>query len=133
MEMNLKDKALALEVLRSLEVIHMATVDAKGHAAVRAMSIAHVDDDLTVWFGTFDDSAKIADIRANGSVSLSAWEKGHSFRSWGDATVVTDQEMKTKLWQQGWKRFFRKGDTDPNYVLARVTVKDFEVYKMPQG
>lgn len=118
------------EYLRTNRIVHLATVTDNGGASVRAMYMADISDDLIVTFGTATNSTKVAEIRANKKVSLSSFEKGTSFRAFGEAEIIEDQQLKNQLWEDDWTHYFPGGPTDPNFTLIRIHIKQAEFTPM---
>ena len=111
--------AEAIGFLRTHRISSLATVD--GDAPwVRAMYIARVDDDGSIWYAAGQNSAKIKHIGSNAKVSLTSYEGNQEVRIFGTAVVVKDQTIKDALWEDSWSAYFT-GKDDPAYVLIKVT------------
>jgi general stress protein 26 len=108
----------ALEFLRKYPDTYLATVDG-GTPWVRAMHVARVDDDGSIWYATALSSNKVAQIRRNPSVCLAVYADGRHCRVFGRAEVVMDAAAKHQLWEDSWRAYFG-GEADPEYVLLKV-------------
>lgn len=97
------------------------TVDDRGRPVDRVMWAARVDDDLTVYYATALDSAKIGRIKANPNI-LAIWFGGGRYVSLrGVAEVTTDRAILDGLWRDSFVRYFPGGKTDPNYAAIKIT------------
>ena len=94
---------------------------------VRAMWVARIDDDGTLWYATELHSNKVMQIRQNPCVSVAGGEGQHGFRLFGIAEVVTDPAQKASLWQESWTTYFTGAD-DPNLALLKITPSRVEVW-----
>lgn len=126
----MNDKQGALDYLNQHRILHLATVGKDGGASTRAMFVAQIDPDLTLWFGTGADSNKIAEISVNPAVAVSSFEQGKNFRAFGIARVVNDADVKAKIWEDQWLSYFPKGPTDPNFALVQVRLTKTEFIEM---
>jgi general stress protein 26 len=116
----------AVVFLRKHPSTYLATVqDSKPW--VRAMQIASVDDDGTIWYATGLSTNKVGQIRENPQVCISIYEAGTSLRIFGVAEIITASELKDKFWQESWSTFFTSRD-DPEYVLIRVLPQTLELH-----
>ncbi|GAB4152443.1 MAG: pyridoxamine 5'-phosphate oxidase family protein [Planctomycetota bacterium] len=120
----------AIEFLRAHTITHMATTSPEGKPWVRAMSIARVDDEFGVWIATFKKSNKIAHLNANPAVCLSTFDAGVSLQCFGIANIIDEQKVKDELWEEDWRCYFPDGPTDPDYIVARIQVTDFNMWDM---
>lgn len=117
--MNAETRGDALRFLREQAVCHLATVW-EGNPVVRVMQIAQVDDDFTVWYATAAGSPKVAHLEDNSRVCVTVSEGTRDLRLFGRARLVSDQATRHGLWRDAWRRYFKFGKDDPQYVLLRV-------------
>ncbi len=94
---------------------------------VRAMWLAQIDDDGTIWYATGADSNKVMQIRQNAHVSVAAGEGQHGVRLFGTAEIVTDSAIIAALWQESWTGYFT-GKDDPNLLLLKIRPTRVEVW-----
>lgn len=101
------------------------TVDEAGRPVDRVMWTAEVDDELTVYYATGLNSAKVKRIESNPN-ALVLWisESGYLSLS-GVAEVVTDREILDKLWRDSFAPYFPGGRNDPNYAGIKVTPREW--------
>ena len=115
---------------------YLTTIDAEGYPQTRAMFnlrneerfpalvpvFKEIGNDLTIIFSTNTSSTKIVDIRQNPLTSVyyclpDNW-RGAMFA--GTMEIVEDEDLKKKLWQDGWERYYPKGYNDPDHTVLRL-------------
>lgn len=94
---------------------------------VRAMWVARIEDDGTLWYATGLTSDKVAQIRQNPRVCVAGGEGMTGARLVGRAEIVTDAATKAALWEDSWSNYFA-GKDDPDYTLIRITPEQGEVW-----
>lgn len=94
---------------------------------VRAMWVARIDDDGTLWYATGLHSNKVMQIRQNPRVSVAGGEGQHGVRLFGTAEVVTNPAQKAALWQEFWTTYFTGAD-DPNLALLKIIPSRVEAW-----
>lgn len=116
----------------------LTTLNAQGWPETRAMLNLHnpnqfkglraflaerrCADDLTVYFTTNADSAKMAQIRGDRR-SCAYYHMVGEFRGLmlsGPIEPVDDKPTKDRIWQPGWELYYRKGVDDPDYAVLRL-------------
>ena len=89
----------------------------------------------TLWLATDPGSPK-AQIRENGAVDLQFQVAPDDFVHLmvrGRATVLDDQETKTRVWDvldYDLSQFFPNGPTDPGYCVVRIDPERVELSEM---
>jgi len=102
----------------------LITIDEAGQPVDRVMWTAKLGEDMTVYYATSLNSAKVRRIGANPKV-LVMWigtAKYVSLR--GTAEVTTDRAILDELWRDSFSPYFRGGRTDPNYAVIKITPED---------
>ncbi|MEK7519721.1 MAG: pyridoxamine 5'-phosphate oxidase family protein [Patescibacteria group bacterium] len=83
-----------LRFLKEQSFMTLATVSPDGAPHVVVLLYA-VDDDLSIYFMTHEDSRKAANLSASNTVSLVVWEhKKMSVQIEGTAEAITDEQKK---------------------------------------
>ncbi|OQA87341.1 MAG: General stress protein 26 [bacterium ADurb.Bin236] len=121
---NLKQ---AVAFLRTHKISHLATA-ADNVPTVRVMSVAHVEDDGVIWYASLVSSEKVAQIRRQPRVAISAFADGTTVEIIGHAEIIADAEVKRTLWHESWQPYFPNGHDDPDYVLIKITPDEVTVY-----
>ncbi|HOS43080.1 MAG TPA: pyridoxamine 5'-phosphate oxidase family protein [Armatimonadota bacterium] len=117
----------AVAFLRAHKITHLATA-ADNVPTVRVMSVAHVEDTGVIWYASLVSSEKVAQIRRQPRVAISAFADGTTVEIRGRADVITDAEVKRARWHESWQPFFPNGHDDPDYVLITITPDEVTVY-----
>ncbi len=130
-------RRFALALIEKAETSCLTTIDSNGFPEVRAMlnlrnrtlwpSLAAVFDgherDLLMYYSTNTSSAKVAQIKTNpkGSVYFCDPAHSHGLMLAGTIEIVTDQQLKRRIWQDGWEVYYPGGVNDPDYSLLRLS------------
>lgn len=107
------------------------TIDENGFPQSRAMMVAGLDDDYTVYYITSRTSAKCSQIAANPNVSTLWTSVVEPMLDWGSVLVkgkasVTDAKaLRDRFWMDQLLNFFPGGADDPNFVI--IIVKPVEL------
>ena len=118
---GLKDKII--KVINEYPIGSVATIK-DGKPWVRYMAMK-VESDLTLYTSAFAPSRKISQIKTNNNVHVSfgAYNEDWNLPYIGvvaTAEILTDLEIKKKLWCDKLNQFF-KGPEDLNYVVVKIT------------
>ena len=102
----------------------LITIDADGQPVDRVMWTAKLGEDMTVYYATGLNSAKVRRIGANPK-ALVMWIGSAKYVSLrGTAEVTTDRAILDELWSDSFSPYFRGGRTDPNYAVIKITPED---------
>ena len=131
--MDTKNKIL--EVIKTPQLAGFATLNEEGKPWVRyVMSTGR--DDMTIRFGTFVNARKVKQIIANPEVHLTMGVQDPTkmapyVQIQGKATLTTNQDEKTALWDPACEKIFQ-GPEDPNYGVIIVTPYRVELMDVGQ-
>jgi general stress protein 26 len=116
-----------LSLLREFESATLVTRSRAGSLHGRPMSIAHVDDDVTLWFITSVASAK-ADEVAEDSRAMVTFQSASRFVCLnGNAELIFDPERIRELCKESYRVWYQS-EHDPDIVLVRLTTFDAEYW-----
>jgi general stress protein 26 len=77
------------------------------------------------YFSTNTSSMRVKQYQNNPNASIYFYHKGLikyvGVMLIGKMEVLTDQEIKSKLWKTGDTIFYKKGVTDPDYCILKFT------------
>jgi Uncharacterized stress protein (general stress protein 26) len=141
MNLTVKQKE-CLEMMESSRFVYLTTIDSKGFPSTRAMlnlrnkaQYPHLlelyeeeKNPLTVYMTTNTSSEKIKEIAETGKACLYFCEPG-SFQGitlQGIVEHVTDKDFRKKVWMEGWKMYYPKGDED--YSVLRFIPDNLKTY-----
>ena len=138
--MNIKDVVNVIQKAECAQIATFGKEETEGFPEIRALlnlanpkkypklkgKVISVDGEtLTIYLTTNTSSRKIRQIRANNNVclyfTLPKQFKGVS--ALGTIEEVNDQTVKEDFWQFGWKIYYHKGPTDPDYTILKFTSK----------
>lgn len=106
------------DLIKGFSTAMLITHSPDGELRARPMAIAGVDEDLSVWFFTSQDCAKVHEIEADTRVHISFQRDNSSYLSIsGAASVVRDRQKAGELWKEPFRVWFPDGKDDPNLVL----------------
>jgi general stress protein 26 len=129
-------KRLCLELMETAEAAYLATIDRDGFPHTRAMvnlrnaeqypglveMFSKHDEDFLIYLATSATSAKMDQIRANAKVSVYFCNPSqfHGLMLGWNIEIVTGQELKKKIWQEGWEIYWPSGVDGPEYTVLRL-------------
>ena len=122
--------------MAAAEAAYVATVDGDGFPQTRAMfNLRRTADypalsdlfkqhteDLLTYFTTNLSSRKVVHLRAEPKASAYYCqpEERRGLNLVGILEVLDDMDVKTRLWQEGWERYYPQGPSDPDYAVLRL-------------
>jgi general stress protein 26 len=115
------------DVVRQFDTTTLITRRRSGGLHGRPMSVAAVDDDLTVWLVTSASSPKVSEISEDGRVLLSFQRSSQFAALNGRAELVYDRDKIWELWREAYRVWY-DGKSDPDIVLLRFTPYDAEYW-----
>lgn len=110
----------------------ISSVDKNGFPTTRALIAPRLIDGNDIYFSTYASSNKVKHFLNNPKACLYFYEKSRP--RWqgvmikGNMQVCSDQTTKDKFWRDSDKMFFRKGRTDPEYVVLKFTGFEAEYF-----
>jgi general stress protein 26 len=116
------------DLLKDFDTAMLVTRSADGHMHSRPMAIAELRADSDAYFVTSIDSPKIAEIKANPSVTLTFQSSKQYASVSGHATIVRDQALVDRLYKEDWKIWFPQGKTDPSIRCFKFNAQHGEYW-----
>lgn len=129
-----EQKKAAMEIIESLPLVLLSTIDEEGYPTTRIMmnlrhkEYAHLnplyeaeENPMTVYLTTHLSTKKIQEIAANNKAALYFYDP-ESFKAvllQGRIELILDEDLKRKAWNNKWKEFFPKGVESKEYTLLR--------------
>lgn len=126
---KLKDK------IKDIKIAMLTTVEQDGELHTRPMATHDMDDDGTLWFFTYDDTAKAKEVQQDRQVSLSYTDTSAATYvcASGTAAVSHDRQKMKELWNPVLKAWFPKGLEEPHIALLKVKLHKAEYWDEPGG
>lgn len=107
----------AEELLAQCSHVTLASVNSEGFPRPVPMAKGHTSGCNEVWMATGADSLKVAEFRQNPKAGLCYDHDGASVCLRGTVEIVTDDTIRSDMWQDWYINHFTEGPTDPNYIL----------------
>ena len=123
------------EKIKDVRIAMLTTQEQDGDFHTRPMATHEVDNEGYMWFFTYEDSNKVAEIRNNPKVALGFSDTSSDLyvSTSGSAEIVNDQAKIDDLWDDFLKTWFPNGKDDPRLVLLKVSTHAGEYWDRPGG
>lgn len=119
--------AHVVAMLRDFEAATLVTRSRAGSLHGRPMSIAGVDDDVTLWFITSVRSAKADEVAEDARAMVTLQDSSRFLCLNGNVELVFDPERIKALWKDSYRVWY-EGEGDPDIVLLRFCSFDAEYW-----
>jgi len=126
--MNTKMIERANEVIKKSANVYLGVVDENGYPVVMAMSLINPETISEIYLSTTIDSNKAKSLQKNKKASVCCAAPEYNITLVGDVEILTDQETKSKCWQDWFIEVYPGGETDPNYCVIKFYAKRASLY-----
>ena len=114
-------------------VSFICSVDEEGYPNVKAMLKPRIRNGIKeFYFSTNTSSMRVRQYQENPNASIYFYHKGLvkyvGVMLKGKMEVLTDQEIKNKLWRKGDTMFYKNGVTDSDYCVLKFTATSGRYY-----
>ena len=116
------------DLLKDFDTAMLVTQSADGHMHSRPMAIAELRADSDAYFVTSIESPKVAEIKANPTVTLTFQSSKQYASLSGQAAIVRDQALIDRLYKEDWKIWFPQGKRDPSISMLRFNAQHGEYW-----
>jgi len=113
----------ANQMIQMQQNASFGVIDENGYPSVSAISLCNPETITTLYFTTTLDSNKAKRLTANNKASINSFTDMNNITLVGQAEILTDQETKTKYWQDWFCEVYADGPTDPNYCVIKFTTE----------
>jgi general stress protein 26 len=130
------DKQTCLSLITNTFVCQLTTIDSDGFPHTNAMlnlrcakqypSLVDLfkeeDNDFVIYLSTGMQSPKMARMKANPKVSIYFCDPDQivGVMLGGEIEIVTDQKLKSRIWQKGWTMYYPNGPEGPEYGVMKL-------------
>lgn len=121
--MNAKMLEKANQMIRTCKDAAFGVIDENGCPSVSAVSLCNPENISTLYFTTTIDSNKAKRLQKNNKASICCYTEANNLTLAGEAEILTDQETKSKCWQDWFIHIYPGGVTDPSYCVIQFTAK----------
>jgi general stress protein 26 len=121
------------ELIESIRVGLLTTVDLDGSLHSRPVETLRCDNDGTLWFFTDHQSPKAQELAHDMRVSVGYSEpaKNTYVVVTGQARILRDKALATELWEFAQRAWYPKGLDDEHLSIIRVTLERAEYWETP--
>jgi general stress protein 26 len=132
---NDPNAAKLYEMIKSMKIAMMTTVDTDGSLHSRPMHSQEADEHGDLWFFTQIQSPKVTEVSRDNEVNLAYSDpNGQNYVSvYGKAEIVRDKAKIQEKWSEGMRTWFPKGVDDPQIALIRVHPIKGEYWDSPSS
>jgi len=123
------------EMIKSIKVGMLTTVDQDGRLHSRPMATQEVEFDGDLWFMMSCESPKADEIEKDHQVNVSYVDSSNNryISVSGTGRILKDEKKIKKLWSPAYKAWFPQGLDDPTIALLRVQVDNAEFWDGPSS
>lgn len=119
--MSAKEKAT--QFIKTRQDASFSVLDENGYPSASAIWLVNQDDISEIYFSTPVGSNKYKRLQKNSKASICCYTEFNSLTLVGEAEILTDQESKTKHWQEQFIYVYPAGAIDPTYCIIKFTTK----------
>lgn len=129
-------KQTCLDLMTTAPACYLTTIDVDGFPQTTAMLNLRCakqfpalvalheesDNEFLLYLSTAAQSAKMARMQANPKVSAYFCDPDQivGLMLGGTIESVTDQDLKNRVWQEGWTMYYPSGPEGPEYGVMRL-------------
>ena len=123
----------ANKIIKTCDAAYFGVIDEDGYPSVSTVSPTGTESIQEVFFTTNIGGNKEKRLRKSSRASICFRSGNDNITLVGDAEILTDQETKSRMWQDWFISHYPGGETDPNYIVVKLTTKrvslwvDFEI------
>lgn len=118
-----KERAVreALALANRSNIAMVGTNGENGYPNIKAMIKMENEGLKTIWFSTNTSSRRVGQLLRDpkACVYFVDFEQWMGLMLIGDVEVLQDMESKQRLWNEGFKKYYPLGVTDPDYSVLR--------------
>jgi general stress protein 26 len=128
-----------LNLITNTFICHLTTIDSAGFPHTSAMNNLRYakeypslvdlyegqDNDFVLYMSTSMESPKMARMKANPKVSVyfCGSDQLVGLMLGGEIEIITNQQLKNRIWQKGWTMYYPNGPDGPEYAIIKLVPK----------
>lgn len=121
-------KKIALDIVNNSKIAMFGSVDKSGKPQIKAMLCTEHDGLKTFWFCSNTSSKRGQDILKNPNTCLYFYEGFNGLMLSGVAEISYDDNFRQKFWVDEMYYHYKKGYTDPDFMLIKFTATSGNYY-----
>ena len=118
----------ANNIIKKAANVSLGVIDEKGYPVVMAMSIINPDNISEIYLSTTIGSNKAKSIQKNNKAGICCSTSEDNITLVGEAEILTNQEIKSKCWQNWFIEVYPGGETDPDYCIIKFITKRVSLF-----
>ncbi len=123
-------KAEIETLIENTKNVYVSAVDQDGYPSTKAMFAIERDGVKVFYFSTNVSAKRTKLFMLNPKACIYFCDEG-KYRGLlfkGEMEVCRDRELKTRLWRDGFERYYPKGIDDDDYCVLKFTAKTGSYY-----
>lgn len=121
--MNSNIFAKANQIIKTCGIAAIAVIDENGFPSASMVTAIKQENIFEAYFATGINANKTKRLLRDNRASVCYHPGGINITLVGEAEIVTEQEIKSRYWIDGFIEHFPLGETDPNYCIIKFTTK----------
>lgn len=113
--------AKALKILENCKDAVLTSVSPEGYPRTCYLSILGHDGFNKIYFSTGESGTKVEHFKLNNKSSVCYRDGADSVTLSGTVKIITDRDIKEKMWQDWMINYFAGGICDKEYCLLEFT------------
>jgi general stress protein 26 len=108
----------------------VGSVDQDGYPNIKAMLKIETEGLRTFWFSTNTPALRVQQFKENpkASVYFADVQAYKGIMLLGEMEVLTDYEVRKKMWREGFEIYYPGGIDDPYYCVLKFTAQKARFY-----
>jgi len=131
--MNTKMFEKANQFIKTRNDASFSVIDEKGYPSASAVWLINQENISEIYFSTIVGSNKYKRLQKSNKASICCYAEFNNLTLVGEAEVLTDQESKSKHWQEPFIHIYPEGETDPTYCIIKFTTKRVSLHIDHEG
>ena len=131
--MNAKMFEKANQFIKNRNDASFSVIDENGYPSASAVWLINQENISEIYFSTIVGSNKYKRLQKSNKASICCYAEFSNLTLVGEAEVLTDQESKSKHWQEPFIHIYPNGDADPTYCVIKFTTKRVSLHIDHEG
>ena len=131
--MDAKFLEKANQFIQTRQDASFSVIDEDGYPTTSAIWLTKQGDISKIYFSTPVNSNKYKRLQKNKKASINCYAEFNNLTLVGEAEVLTDQESKSKHWQEPFIHIYPQGEADPTYCIIKFTTKRVSLHIDHEG
>ena len=131
--MNVNIFQKANHIIMMCDAAYLGVIDEDGYPSVSTVSPVNTENIFEAYFTTSLSGNKANRLIKCGRASVCFRTEYSNITLVGDAEILTDQETKSRCWQNWFIAHYPGGKTDPNYIVIKFTTRRVSLWIDNEG